>query len=108
MTDVSAAHRNRRDSATEIRPDLVDQMIEFYCDWRTNCSEVQAAYERFSIAPASDRSVAFAAYVAALDREHSACDAYAAQIRLITSCCAGNPGLPVHRLKGPSSHGSRC
>ena len=72
-------------------------MIELYCDWRTNCAEVQAAYERFSIAPASDRGVAFAAYVAALDREHSACDAYAAQIRLITSRCAEHPGLLVHR-----------
>jgi hypothetical protein len=68
-----------------IRPDLVDRMMELYCDWRAECGEVQAAYERFLSASASDRALAFAAYTAALDRERSASEAYAAQIRLITS-----------------------
>jgi hypothetical protein len=46
---------------------------------------VQAAYEHFSTAAASNRALAFAAYAAALDREESASEAYAAQIRLIES-----------------------
>jgi hypothetical protein len=71
--------------STEIRPDLVDRMIELYCDWRTACWDVRAAYDRFLEAPASDRAVAFAAYTAALDREQSACEAYAAQARAIQS-----------------------
>ncbi|HUA72454.1 MAG TPA: hypothetical protein VMA96_15270 [Solirubrobacteraceae bacterium] len=71
--------------STEIRPDLVDRMIELYCDWRTACWDVRAAYDRFIEAPASDRAVAFAAYTAALDREESSCDAYAAQVRTIQS-----------------------
>lgn len=83
-------------AGTRIRPDLVDRMIELYCDWRTDCAEVQAAYERFSSAPASDRAVAFAAYTAALDREESACEAYAAQIRLIMSRCAADPSMLTH------------
>jgi hypothetical protein len=69
--------------STEIRPDLVDRMIELYCDWRTACWDVRAAYERFLEAHASDRPVAFAAYLAALDREESACDSYAVQVRAI-------------------------
>ena len=60
-------------------------MMELYCDWRTGCMEVQAAYERFLAASASDRAAAFAAYNAALDREESACESYAAQVRLIQS-----------------------
>ena len=71
--------------STKIRPDLVDRMIELYCDWRTACWDVRSAYERFLDAPAPDRAGAFAAYAAALDQEESACEAYAAQIRAIQS-----------------------
>jgi hypothetical protein len=71
--------------STEIRADLVDRMIELYCDWRTASWDVRAAYDRYLEAPGPDRAVAFAAYTAALDREESACEAYAAQIRAIQS-----------------------
>ncbi|MBV9415675.1 MAG: hypothetical protein JO363_11910 [Solirubrobacterales bacterium] len=71
--------------STEIRRDLVDRMIDLYCDWRTECAGVQAAYERFRHASAPDREGAFAAYRAALDREQCACDAYAEQVRLVQS-----------------------
>jgi hypothetical protein len=69
--------------STEIRPDLVDRMMELYCDWRTACWDVRFAYEQFHDAPAPERAVAFAAYTAALDREESACESYAAQVRTI-------------------------
>lgn len=71
----------------QVRPDLVDRLIELYCDWRTSCMEVQAAYERFSDASPSERAAAFAAYQAAVDREQSACESYAEQIRLIEPLC---------------------
>lgn len=64
---------------------LVDRLIELYCDWRTACGEVRAAYERFCRACGSDRELAFAAYAAALDREQSACEDYAGQIHVIES-----------------------
>jgi hypothetical protein len=63
---------------SQIRPDLIDTMMDIYCEWRTECKEVQAAYQRLSRADASDRP-------AALDREESACRAYAAFIHLLTS-----------------------
>jgi hypothetical protein len=83
----------------EVRPDLVDRMIELYCDWRSGCIEVQSAYERFREASSCDRASAFAAYTAALDREQSACESYAAQVRLIESRCtaAGVPGQTMRR-----------
>jgi hypothetical protein len=63
-------------------------MIEVYCDWRTGCGEVQAAYDRFRGASSSDRGAAFAAYTAALDREQAACESYAEQVLLIQACFA--------------------
>jgi hypothetical protein len=75
-------------TSAEVRPDLVDRMIELYCDWRTDCAEVRAAYARFVDASASDRAGAFAAYMAALDREQCACESYAEQVRLISLGCA--------------------
>lgn len=68
-----------------IRPDLVDRLMELYCDWRTGCAEVRAAYDRFLYASSPDRGAAFAAYTSALDREESACESYAEQVRLIQS-----------------------
>jgi hypothetical protein len=82
----------------EIRPDLVDRMIELYCDWRTACWDARAAYERFLEAPAADRAVAFAAYTSALDREESACEAYAAQVQAIQSRYVDAPA-PARRRR---------
>lgn len=70
---------------------LVDRLIELYCDWRTACGEVRGAYERFGQACAADRELAFAAYAAALDREQSACEDYAGQVRVIETRHV-NPG----------------
>lgn len=78
-------------------PELVDRLIELYCDWRTECAHVQAAYERFADAEPADSTLAFAAYAAALDREESACESYAAQIRLIQSWCPCYGSLPLGR-----------
>ena len=75
--------------STEISPELVDRMMELYCDWRTAFWDSRAAYARFLDAPAPDRTLAFAAYTAALDQEESACEAYEAQISAIQSRCSG-------------------
>ena len=46
--------------------------------------------DSFARAERSDRTLAFAAYSAALDREGTACDAYEAHIGLISSCFWAN------------------
>lgn len=79
----------------QIREDMVDRMIELYCDWRTECGAVEAAYECFLEASGPDRADAFAAYIAALDQEQSACEFYAKQVRLIGSHLAGAVGWPT-------------
>ena len=70
-------------STVQVHPQLVDRLMELYCDWRTACSVVRMAYEQFTYADDSERALAHAAYGAALDREGSAAEAYAEQIRLI-------------------------
>ena len=82
-----------------VRPDLIDRLIELYCEWRTSCAEVQAAYERFLRASSADRTVAFAAYMATLDREQSACELYAGQIRLIQ----GRFSTPIRQARCPQT-----
>jgi hypothetical protein len=78
--------------STEVRPDLIDRMMELYCQWRTAFWDVRSAYERFLDAPPPDRAMAFAAYTAALDREQAACEAYAAHVRAIQYRYFGGPG----------------
>jgi hypothetical protein len=63
------------------RPELTDHLIGLYCDWRMRCEEVRSTYRRLNSAPKEERPLAFAAFQAALDREASAADAYAGQIR---------------------------
>lgn len=70
---------------THIGSDLVDQMMELYCDWRTECAQVRTTYDRFLGASPADRAAAFGAYTDALDREESACQSYAAQVHLLES-----------------------
>jgi hypothetical protein len=76
-------------STVQVHPHLVDRLMELYCDWRTACSAVRTAYEQFAAADDRDRALAHAAYSAALDREGSAADEYAAQISLIRSRVPG-------------------
>ena len=69
-----------------IPPELIDRLIELYCDWRAECEQVRSAYGRCSGSAGSDRARAFAAYTEALDREECTCELYAAQIRLVGAC----------------------
>ena len=67
------------------RPELTDHVIALYCDWRVRCEEVRTTYRRLDGAPKAERQLAFAAFQAALDREGSAADAYAHQVRRLSA-----------------------
>jgi hypothetical protein len=62
------------------RTRLVDEVIEAYVAWRTECSFVCDAYRRWTRAPRVDATLAFAAYAAALDREEHASACYAGRL----------------------------
>jgi hypothetical protein len=55
---------------------LIDAMMERYVSWREECATVENAYRNWLRARREDRSAAFAAYSAALDREEYAAAAY--------------------------------
>jgi hypothetical protein len=62
---------------TQVRPELIDVMVDVYVDWREECVALRKAYERWSSVRVAERKLAFAAYRAALDREDRASAAYA-------------------------------
>ena len=57
--------------------ELVDDTLEAYIAWLEERAGVWAGYQGWSDAPADDRSLAFSAYQAALDREEKASCVYA-------------------------------
>ena len=59
------------------RSRLIDDAVDAYLEWREQSAAVHAAYRRWTTAAAGDARVAFAAYVAALDREEQASTFYA-------------------------------
>jgi hypothetical protein len=63
--------------AREVRPQLLDAMIDSYVDWREECRALVEAYELWESGSSGDREIAFAAYRAALDREQQASLVYA-------------------------------
>jgi hypothetical protein len=60
-----------------MRERLVDQAIESYVEWREECATIEVAYRCWSSERGTERSMSFAAYTAALDREERAATVYA-------------------------------
>lgn len=55
-----------------IRDYVIDDAMDAYVEWREESAQVESAYRRWTTAEPSDAALAFAAYVAALDREDRA------------------------------------
>ncbi len=58
------------------RRTFLDGVIDGYVTWREESAAVTASYRSWDRAPRDERATAFAAYVAALDREEQAASAY--------------------------------
>jgi hypothetical protein len=52
--------------------DLTDEFLDGYVSWREECIALEGAYELWRYAQPRDRTLAFAAYLAALEREEQA------------------------------------
>jgi hypothetical protein len=55
----------------------IDELLEGYVSWREACGAVWRAYERWIGSGRGERSLAYAAYLAALDGEERAARTYA-------------------------------
>ncbi|HWE09210.1 MAG TPA: hypothetical protein VG325_07640 [Solirubrobacteraceae bacterium] len=61
---------------TRRRKRLIDEAIRAYVGWREECAAVWDTYRRWTSAEPREAAVAFAAYMAALDREERASGVY--------------------------------
>jgi len=66
---------------------LVDMTLDSYILWREECNSVQQTYEDWVRSAGSDREVAFNSYMAALDWEELAANAYAERIKGLAQAC---------------------
>jgi hypothetical protein len=64
---------------------LVDILMDVYCDWRTACASVRAAYARWLSASPSEREPAFTEYRDALDHEERASTMYERYVGLVAA-----------------------
>jgi hypothetical protein len=58
----------------------IDELLERYVSWREACQSVWLAYERWIGSDRGEHGLAYAGYVAALDREERAAGTYADHI----------------------------
>ena len=62
------------------RDQLADRAFRHYLEWRDETSTLERAYDNWVRAARDERAFAFAAYMAALDREEHAASCYEAAI----------------------------
>ena len=62
--------------AEDRRRQQVDELVDYYVSWRESCATVAVSYEDWGCADRPDKARAFSMYVAALDREEQAANAY--------------------------------
>ena len=74
VPDAKRASRDDtlHDMGKRIRDIVIDKAMDAYVEWREESAQVESAYRRWASAEPSDAALAFAAYVAALDREDRA------------------------------------
>jgi hypothetical protein len=65
----------------------IDALLELYVSWREACQAVRQAYGEWGESDHSQRTLTYAGYLAALDREEQAASAYADQIDLVNRIC---------------------
>jgi hypothetical protein len=81
---------------------LVDALIDVYVSWREECAAVTRAYADWTAAEPGDGTLAYGAYVAALDREEKAATTYRG---LVAQIAAVHGALSV---SAPRPGGAQC
>jgi hypothetical protein len=71
------------DTHTAHDPWAIDALLERYVHWREQCIEAREAYQRWLDCVGGRRRLAYAGYLAALDREEQAARAYADQVERV-------------------------
>jgi hypothetical protein len=75
MSWLLASGKAQRGGPVAESPWLQDDFVDCYARWREECTGVRLAYERWRDSEPDVEPLAYAAYLAALDREdHAAAD----------------------------------
>lgn len=80
---------------------LVDALIAAYVSWREKCSELALSHAAWQASERRDKSLAFSAYVAALDCEEAAAETYrrlVEQVTLVQASLGAAAPLPGQAL----------
>jgi hypothetical protein len=83
--------------ATHAADRAAEAVTDSYVAWRKASCGVQAAYERWAAWESSDRDLAFAAYLAALENEEHAARVYEKQIKRLRRASRSTPGVSSPR-----------
>jgi hypothetical protein len=68
---------------------LTDGLFQRYTSWRNESNAVQHAYEAWVSSDAAKRELAYAGYLAALDQEELAAEAYRDQLAWVQTVSGG-------------------
>jgi hypothetical protein len=71
------------DSTTAFGRWALDEMLERYISWREECDAVRMAYQQWADSGRRERKLAYAGYLAALDREERAARTYAGHVERV-------------------------
>ena len=74
------------DSASAIDRRMIDELLERYISWREECYAVRLAYQCWAESGRRGRRLAYAGYLAALDREEQAARTYAGHVDRAQRC----------------------
>jgi hypothetical protein len=74
-------------SSTALGRWAFDEIFEWYISWRQECDAVRLAYRRWVESERGEGWLAYAGYVAALDREERAARTYADHIERFSRIC---------------------
>jgi hypothetical protein len=75
------------DSNIAVGRRALDELLASYVDWREECHTVRLAYQRWTSDDRGEHRLAYAGYVAALDREERAASAYADHVDRVRRVC---------------------
>ena len=76
-------------SRTTVGRALTDELFERYTLWRNQSSAVKHSYEAWVSSDGANRDLAYAGYLAALDQEELAAQAYRDQLAWIRTLSGG-------------------
>jgi hypothetical protein len=72
------------DSTNAFRQWAIDEMLERYISWREECAAARTAYQQWADSERRERGLAYAGYLAALDREERAARTYAGHVERVS------------------------